>query len=71
MSFRNAMQRARVQFSAVRVSSNRNLLKSEAVVSFLPMDFGKLRTDLLQAKTQRWAVNFLSLWSFQCLSQGS
>uniref|UniRef100_A0A663EAY7 Potassium channel tetramerization domain containing 17 n=1 Tax=Aquila chrysaetos chrysaetos TaxID=223781 RepID=A0A663EAY7_AQUCH len=61
------MQRARVQFSAVRVSSNRNLLKSEAAVSFLPMDFGKLKTDLLQAKNQRWAVSFLSLWSF-CLS---
>ena len=67
MSIRNAMQGARVQFSAVRVSSNRNLLKSESAVSFLPMDLGKLRIDLLQAKKQRRAVKFLTLWSF-CLS---
>lgn len=52
MSIRNTVQRARVQSSAVRVSGNRNLLKSEAAVSFLPVGLGKLRTDLLQAKTQ-------------------
>lgn len=67
MSIRNAVQRARFQFSAVRISGNRNLLKSEARVLFLPLDLGKLRAELLQAKKQRQAVNFLSLWSF-CFS---
>lgn len=67
MSIRNAVQRARFQFSGVIISGDRNLLKTEARVSFLPLHLGKLRAELFQAKNQRQAVNFLSLWSF-CLS---
>lgn len=44
MSIRNEMQRAKFQFSAVRVSS---LLKSKAVIEFPPVDLVKLRIDLL------------------------
>lgn len=66
MSIRDAMQRDRVLFFAVRVSSNRNLLKSEAAASFLPMDLGKLKTNLLQAKSQRWAVEFCGPVCLRC-----
>lgn len=31
------------------------------------MDLVKLRIDLFQVEKERWAANFLSLWSF-CLS---
>lgn len=45
MSIRNKMQKAKFQFSAVS-----SLLKSEAVIQFLPMDLVKLRIDLLPSR---------------------